>query len=65
MHYKLVAEEFTTNCVELMHVPTDDPSAVADKTLPVEHFERASCGPHQWFDFYFPVIAAHHLVERP
>ena len=61
MHYTLIAEEFTTSCVELMHAPSNDSAAIADKTLPVEHFERASCGPHQWYDFYFPVTA--HMVD--
>jgi hypothetical protein len=61
MHYTLEAVAFTGPCEELVHQPSDDPAAVADKTLPVEHFERASCGPHQWFDFYFPVTP--HMVD--
>ena len=38
MHYTLNVEEFTTDCAELMHTPSNDPAAIADKTLPVEHW---------------------------
>jgi len=49
------------DCQELLHQPVDDPAAIADKTLPVEHFERASCGANQWYDFYFD--STEHMVE--
>ena len=55
MHYNVTTTEFEGDCIELEHVPTADPAAVADETLPVEHFERASCQPYQWFDFFFNV----------
>ena len=61
MHYTLTADTFVGECLEQIHAPSDDPAAYADQTLPVEHFERASCEPHQWFDYYFPVTA--HMVD--
>ena len=35
MHYTLTATEFTTDCAELMHSPSNDPADIADHTLPV------------------------------
>ena len=57
MQYDVTVEEFTGPCIELLHQPDLDPAAIADQTLPIEHFERASCEPYQWYDFYFPRIA--------
>ena len=44
MHYNLTATEFTTDCVELMHSPSNDPAAIADKTLPVGHWLGVGLG---------------------
>ena len=75
MHYNVTTTEFEGDCVELEHSPETDPSAYADKELPVEHFERASCKPYEWYDFYFNVsesmvavndnIGARHGRARP
>ena len=45
--YDIEVSEFTGACVEEIHAEASDPAAIADSTLPVEHFERASCGSHQ------------------
>ena len=42
MHYNVTTTEFEGDCVELEHSPATDPAAYADKTLPVEHFERGN-----------------------
>ena len=44
MHYKLTAIAFDTDCVELMHSPSNDPAAIADKTLPVGHWLGVGLG---------------------
>ena len=36
MHYAVTTAEFQGDCQELLHQPEGDPSAIADKTLPVE-----------------------------
>ena len=61
MHYEVNVTEFAGACVEQLHQDYPDPAAAADKTLDAEHFVRGSCGPHEWFDFYFAVTA--HMVE--
>ena len=63
MQYDVTVEEFTGPCIELLHQPDLDPAAIADQTLPIEHFERASCEPYQWYDFYFPVSPGQVAVE--
>ena len=55
MNYQVTATKFTGSCEEFIHAPSDDPAAIADLTLPIEHFERASCDPYQWFDMYLNV----------
>ena len=46
-----------------MHAYIYVPAAtLADRTLPVDHMERASCEPYEWFDFYFPVD--YHMLEE-
>jgi hypothetical protein len=36
MHYAIVTTEFEGDCQEQLHQPENDPSAIADKILPVE-----------------------------
>ena len=44
MHYTLTAIAFDTDCVELMHSPSNDPAAIADHTLPVGHWLGVGLG---------------------
>lgn len=57
----MAEQEFEGDCEEEIPEETIDPASIADRTLPVEHFERASCGAHQWYDFYFAVTD--HMVD--
>jgi len=64
--YDVTVEEWMDNathvCSEDIHAEAIDPATLADRTLPVDHMERASCEPYEWFDFYFPVDS--HMLDE-
>jgi hypothetical protein len=57
--YDVTATTFEGDCTEFAHTPEADLTTVADKVIDeLNHFERGSCTPRGWFDFYFEVTAA-------
>lgn len=59
LRYDVTATFFEGDCDEQLHSPDTNPAAIANGIFDqLDHFERGSCSPGGWFDFYFNVTSA-------
>ena len=55
IRYTVTTTVFEGACEEFTHTANYDPAAEAHKELELRHFERGSCTPNAWYDYYFNV----------